>query len=114
MKNNSKKKEEEESKLELENQRVKYVIHNKNEYEIALYWGNTETDQLSLFRNVAAFESQSFTCIKTIHRIVVIPVLEAYNPVSNNAEKTLFHKQGDESLFVIFDFYVYIQIQKLK
>ena len=101
-----KKEEEEKKKLELENQRVKYVIHNKNEYEIALYWGDTETDELNLFRNVAAFESQSFTCIKTIHRIVVIPVLEAYNTVSNNAEKTLFHKQGDESLFVLFDFYM--------
>ena len=84
---------------------MKYVIHNKNEYEIALYWGNTETDQLSLFRNVAAFESQSFTCIKTIHRIVVIPVLEAYNPVSNNAEKTI-SQTGNESLFVLFDFYM--------
>ena len=79
--------EEKKKKEELEKQRCEFIIHNKNEYEIALYWGNIESDQLNRFRNVPAFESISFTCIKTIHRIVAIPVLEAYNPQTNNAEK---------------------------
>lgn len=98
--------EEKKKKEELEKQRCEFIIHNKNEYEIALYWGNIESDQLNRFRNVPAFESISFTCIKTIHRIVAIPVLEAYNPQTNNAEKVIIHKQGDEGLFILFDCYM--------
>jgi hypothetical protein len=98
--------EEKKKKEEQEKQRAEFIFHNQNEYEVALYWGFAEDDQLNLFRNIPSFETMKFTCIKTIHRIVAIPVLEVYNPQTNNADKIINHKQGDEGLFVLFDFYM--------
>lgn len=98
-----KKKKKEE---ELAKQRSEFILHNKNEYEIALYWGNSDNHELNLFRNVPSFQSLPFTCIKNIHRIVAIPVLEVYDSQTNNAQKYLYHPQGNDSIFVLFDCYM--------
>lgn len=102
--NIKKKKEQEERRnirrereLELQRQRElkeknkkKYIIHNDNDYEIALYWSFNDSPFLNHFTYIA---SRTRKYIKTNpfddHRLVIFNTLDVLIPGSTNAEKLI-------------------------
>ena len=89
-----------------------YTFENRNEYEVVLYWGFSNSNQLTKFKYVGAFEKINFKCIKGLHRIVAIPVLEVIEQQTvvhgefPAAKKKIEMKQGDPNIFVLFDFFM--------
>jgi hypothetical protein len=53
-----------------------YILSNPMDYEVVLYWGLKDSFNVKRFGYCSSHSSFDFSCIKDIHRIVIIPFME--------------------------------------
>lgn len=79
----------------------RYVLSNPMDYEVVLYWGLKNNDNLKRFGYCSSYSSYDFSCIKNEHRIVIIPFMEVQNGI--DALKTVTLQSGGTDYFTVFD-----------
>jgi uncharacterized Zn finger protein (UPF0148 family) len=72
-----------------QNKKTDYEMINMTQHEMVLYWGFNNDNKLHQFAYMGNNSTKKFHCVKSRHRIVVIPLLEVCENNSPNAIKII-------------------------
>lgn len=100
---NEKKLAEEKAKKLADKASITFV--NNNEYEVVIYWGDSNGNLLQRCIYVPAFEERRIVFIKSQHRLVVFPLLEVIGE-TNDALLCITISQDSLERIKLFDVYM--------